>query len=82
MALLPGHIQYSPVFVWLFSFLVFLLTSGKCRMMVRPMMVKAVKTKMAMNDGDCDDGGGDDVDGEGDDDGDSGEGDDGNGSGD
>ena len=31
MALLPGHIQYSPVFVWLFSFLVFLLTSGKCR---------------------------------------------------
>ena len=31
-------------------------------MMVRPMMVKAVKTKMAMNDGDCDDSGGDDVD--------------------
>ena len=31
MALLPGHIQYSPVFVWLFSFLAFLLTSGKCR---------------------------------------------------
>ena len=51
-------------------------------MMVRPMMVKAVKTKMTMNDGDCDDGGGGDVDGEGDDDGDGGEGDDGNGSGD
>ena len=43
------------------------------------MMVKAVNTKMAMNDGDC---GGGDVDGEGYDDVDAGEGDDGNGSGD
>lgn len=48
-------------------------------MMVRPMMVKAVRTKMAMNDGDCYAG---DVVGEGDDDGDGVEGDDGNGSGD
>ena len=41
MALLPGHIQYSPVFVWLFSFLVFLLTSGKCRMAYFPVVAKA-----------------------------------------
>ena len=41
MALLPGHIQYSPVFVWLFSFLVFLLTSGKCRSCVIEWKVKS-----------------------------------------
>ena len=34
MALLPGHIQYSPVFVGL-SFLVFLLTFGKCRSLLK-----------------------------------------------
>ena len=47
MALLPGHIQYSPVFVWLFSFLVFLLTSGKCRRSITTMPCVFVRDLMS-----------------------------------